>query len=136
MALYETNFPKPQRGWKNDLAFSLSPRVKKECKPLKRTPIKMIGKKKSLRLKMEGSETDVFDQIWKDRPHTCEICSKFIPEQCSFCFAHILAKGLFPKYRYYEKNIALVCSIACHAAIDKKYQTVLSRVEFEKTLIS
>jgi len=36
------------------------------------------------------------------------------------CFAHILGKGMFPKLKLYENNIAIVCSIKCHKELDRR----------------
>lgn len=120
---------------------------KKVPKPLKRTPLKprtkpiaQIGKKRKERIENEGSEVDVFLDIWNTRPHWCEHCGEIIkkakepfrwienakgenvqklirPE----CFAHKLAKGLYPAHRLKPDNIALVCSRDCHKGIDVEY---------------
>jgi len=37
-----------------------------------------------------------------------------------WCFAHRLAKFMYPDYRLMIENIALVCSIECHAKVDKR----------------
>lgn len=131
MPLYECFHKKPEKNWKKDLALSLPLRQKKKPKRLS-----MCGARKRIRIQKEGSETDFFKRIWQSRPHICEICGKQIIEAHSYCFAHNLAKGLFPNYRLYEKNITLVCSIRCHLAVDKKYQSIESRTEFEKFLNS
>lgn len=64
-------------------------------------------------------EKELFKRISKTRCR-CEICKKNIKTFKTRCFAHILAKGQYAKYRLYENNIAVVCSIACHQEVDKR----------------
>jgi len=71
-----------------------------------------IGKKKNT------GEKNVFEEIRNERPHYCTICNKYITEAQARCFAHLLAKGMYPKYRLNKDNIALVCWPDCHKAID------------------
>lgn len=55
------------------------------------------------------------------------------------CFAHILAKGMYEKFRYLPENIAIVCSTTCHHSIDEQYTDGGVRKELEDkfdTLIS
>ena len=71
-----------------------------------------IGKKKNT------GEKNVFKEIRNERPHYCTICNKYITEAQARCFAHLLAKGMYPKYRLNKDNIALVCSVFCHLYLD------------------
>jgi predicted nucleic acid-binding Zn ribbon protein len=57
-------------------------------------------------------------EIREKRPHICIICSKGIFEAEAVCFAHVLDKGMYPKYRAYTSNIVLVCSHKCHHELD------------------
>lgn len=86
---------------------------------MKRTPIKKISYKRKKRLLLY-SEKDLFMTVWNNRLHNCAICSASIREPQSRCFAHILPKGTYPKYRLYDNNILLVCSIECHAEVDRR----------------
>jgi hypothetical protein len=63
-------------------------------------------------------EKYIFEQIRNTRKPICCVCSKYIHEPQARCFAHLLAKGMYPQYRLYDANIALVCSPECHHIID------------------
>jgi len=89
---------------------------------LKRSKIRAIWTRKKRRLAEFGGENTMFLEIWNDRPHICEECRWKIPEMQTFCFAHKLSKWVFPEFRMIPENIALVCSISCHAKVDKRYQ--------------
>lgn len=137
------------------------PKPKKELKrtPLKppKKPIAKIGKKRKERILSDWSETDMNRDIWNTRPHWCEQCGEVIegakepfrwtenakgekvqklirPE----CFAHKLAKGMYPKHRLNPENIALVCSRDCHHLIDQEYSNLEIRrlLDEELSLIS
>jgi hypothetical protein len=71
-----------------------------------------------VRKRKPTGEKILFQDIRNSRPHYCAICSKYISEAKSRCFAHLLAKGMYPKYRLHKENIAIVCNIDCHKAID------------------
>lgn len=64
-------------------------------------------------------QKDVFEEIWNERNHHCEICLRYIQEPKTFCFAHILSKWRYPEYKFLKQNIALVCSIECHEEMDR-----------------
>lgn len=85
-------------------------------------PIAQIGKRTKERIALHGTESALHDAIWESRVHSCEICGKHIVERQILCFAHRLAKGQYKKYRYMDQNIALVCSISHHEAVDRLYQ--------------
>lgn len=98
---------------------------KVEKKPLKRTPVRKVGKKKTTRIKEWGSEVALFHAIWQSRAdkaglNWCEVCGCVIDSPKTWSFAHRLSKGRYPEYRLYEKNIALVCSIDCHHELDRQ----------------
>ena len=152
--------PMPKWNWKSELAFWMKSSEKKQPKPIKRThlphPTKLIakmGKKRIERIKNEWSETDMNRKIWNERPHFCEQCwiiiewaqepfrwiidSKWEKVQKLIrpeCFAHVLAKWMYPKHRLNPKNIKMVCGKVCHGIIDKIYSDISKRNEFEKTL--
>lgn len=71
-----------------------------------------IGKRRNT------GEKEVFEEIRNERPHICTICKKYITEAQARCFAHLLAKGMYPKYRLNKHNIAVVCWPDCHKAVD------------------
>lgn len=88
---YAGGFPKtskkPEKGWKSSLAFGVSISTKKD-----RKPIATVGKRTKERVKVNGTESDLFKHIWNTRPHFCEICSDPIPEPKPECFSHRLSK--------------------------------------------
>lgn len=99
--------------------------LKRSQKPLKRTPLAPIWKKKKERLKNEWSEVDVFLDVWNTREHICEVCWKEVKHAFMNwrlvkpqCFPHKLSKWRYPEYRYNIKNISICCSIACHNELD------------------
>lgn len=107
--------------------------LKRSQKPLKKTPLAPIWKKKKERLKNEWSEVDVFRERWETGDQCCEIClrmwktreearvkkafmnGKLIKPQC---FPHILSKNLYPRFRLLLENIWLVCWIEHHDEFD------------------
>lgn len=56
------------------------------------------------------------------------------------CFAHILAKWMYPSFRLLKDNLQLVCSIDCHSRCDEMHLDLWVRREleekFNKILIS
>lgn len=139
---------------KSKLAFPKPPpKEKKKPKPLKRTPlppptkpIAQIWKKKRERIDNGWSETEVFKKIWNSRLHCCEKCwvvmewaleafrwiedakgemvQKLIRPEC---FAHLLAKKMYPLHRLDPRNIRLVCSKDCHKLTDEEYNDLEKR---------
>ena len=64
------------------------------------------------------SQKELFKDVWQTRKRFCYVCKKFlghIPK--TFYFAHILSKGAYPRYKFYKKNIALLCR-DCHYKYD------------------
>lgn len=113
--------------------------LKRSTVPLRKTPLAPIGKKKKERLKNQWSEVDVFRDIWNERPHFCEICwievkNAFMNERLvkPQCFAHILAKWMYPKFRMMKENIMQVCSINCHTQCDEMHLDLWVRKELEE----
>jgi hypothetical protein len=51
------------------------------------------------------AELLLFQKIFKERPHFCEVTGKPIIAFDIRCFSHVLTKGAYPKFRLYEKNI-------------------------------
>lgn len=51
------------------------------------------------------------------------------------CFAHILPKGMYPRFRLLPDNIALVHDFECHKLIDQEYNDLEKRRNFESVLI-
>lgn len=60
-----------------------------------------------------NSQTELFNWIEENRPPISEVSGKPIVNLESgykrhWCFAHILGKGAYPKFKLYYKNILLV----------------------------
>ena len=107
---------------------------------IKKTPVKLIWKKRAERIKKDWSEMKVFIEIWKDRIHICDNCWKSIKFFHSSCFAHKLNKRDNPKLRYDKNNIALVHGIFeikneetwltydCHKEYDLKLKEIIKKL--------
>jgi|TARA_R100000329_G_scaffold114770_1_gene94282 5-methylcytosine-specific restriction endonuclease McrA len=64
------------------------------------------------------SQKELFKNVWQKRKHFCQVCKRFlghIPK--TFFFAHILSKGAYPRYKFLEENIILLCR-DCHYKYD------------------
>ena len=79
------------------------------------------------------SEKQLFEFIWNNREHKCEICWKYVIQPIFWCFAHKLAKWIYPQFKLIKENIALVCWLDCHKKIDSLYSKT-KRVEFYEYL--
>lgn len=109
---YAGRFPKtskkPEKGWKSSLAFGVSTSIKKDKKP-----IATIGKRTKERVKVNGTESDLFKHIWNTRPHFCEECGKSLQIPRPHNFDHVIAKSRDSSARYDPNNIRLLC-YSCH----------------------
>ena len=92
----------------------------KQANTVTKSKIKKTERQKVVTIKKRKNtgEKEVFEEIRNERPHYCTICSKYITEAQARCFAHLLAKGMYPKYRLNKNNIAFVCSVFCHLYLD------------------
>lgn len=61
----------------------------------------------------------MLNEVRKKRLHKCGLCNRDIKSPEPYVFAHILSKGMYPKYRYNSNNVMLVCSIEHHGLLDK-----------------
>lgn len=69
--------------------------------------------KKPISRKPTG-ERELFIEIWKERPHYCNNCCRWLGnEPKAHFFSHIKSKGAYPELRLVKKNIELLC-IDCH----------------------
>lgn len=66
-------------------------------------------------------QKELFMEIWNTRPHVCSVCTKYIWEPFSYCFAHWLSKWVHPEHKFNPDNIFLVCSIECHKKLDSYF---------------
>lgn len=53
-------------------------------------------------------ELALFNEIWKERPHVCQVTGQVIHTLDIRCFSHILAKGAYPRFRLLKENIWIV----------------------------
>lgn len=86
--------------------------VKLNCKTFRPDP-KPEGKKKEkkpYRYKRKATgEKEVFDIIWKERPHASQISGTKIKEPKPINFLHVLpkAQNKYPKFKLLKQNIVL-----------------------------
>jgi len=78
----------------------------------------------------------LYRQIWKNRPHLCQVCGYPISKPVSHVFSHVYSKGAHPSLKYEPKNIELWCStliredgIGCHEAWHQKPNIFWKRAE-------
>jgi len=116
-------------------------------KKLAKTKINAVSDKKKQRLEVQWWELDMFyrkidqeiQEKWEIRCQNPKCNRKLQKEQLNqTSFAHILSKGMYPQYRYFLNNIAIVCpSIAmdsCHTKIDSLVSW--NKLEIEKEIIN
>lgn len=109
--------------------------------PQSKAPPKKIWKKTVKRIKENWSESKMFEEIKEERfwfiwYGVSDLSWKTIlfDDIWNFCFAHILAKWKYSKYRYYKNNIAFVVSIEEHDEIDKIFRDEIIRKQVEELL--
>lgn len=66
-----------------------------------------------------SGQRGLFERIWNERPHLCEVCGKQIAEATASNFSHILPKGMYPEYKLDPRNVELWCE-KCHAVWHEK----------------
>lgn len=58
------------------------------------------------------TQKEMFNYIWETRPHFSEVSGKKLLPKGDFkwhwCFAHILPKGSYPKWKFSSDNIMLM----------------------------
>ncbi len=83
------------------------------------------------------SQIDIFEQIWKERPHKCFVCDRPIYDATASNFAHVLskAKNKYPKFKLNPRNIVLLCHDSEHSHhfdYDNKPHSDLKGIEWNK----
>jgi 5-methylcytosine-specific restriction endonuclease McrA len=58
-------------------------------------------------------EKALFEEVWNERPHTCEKCGEKLLEFNVWYFHHIKSKGAHPELRLDKNNIMIICA-KCH----------------------
>ena len=90
-------------------------------------PSKLISKRRK-----PTGEKALFEAIWASRPHICQVSGEHLGDEPRVhFFSHILPKGLFSKFRLYEKNIWL-CSMEVHHLWETKAPSDLPPMFKEK----
>lgn len=63
----------------------------------------------SMKPKKKTGEVELFEIIWKKRPHISFVSRTFLGQDAkAWFFAHVLPKGKYPEFRLLEKNIILL----------------------------
>lgn len=55
-----------------------------------------------------GKMLDLFKEIWEEREHVSYISSDVGLYFNPWCFAHVLSKGAYPRYKFKKENIVLL----------------------------
>ena len=79
-------------------------------------PEKKVKEKKGLSYKRKPTgEKEIFEQIYAERPHVCQVCGCGLGEVGPSNFPHVLPKGQnkYPKMKLDKQNILLSCP-DCH----------------------
>ncbi len=85
-------------------------------------PEKIVKKKTPYKyVKKPTGEKAVFESIWKERPHACQVCGVVITDCTPTNFAHVLpkAQNKYPKFKLNKQNILIACPL-CHHNWDVK----------------
>lgn len=82
-------------------------------KELKDSKKKAEGKYKAPKqyVKKKTGELEIFQEIWSERPHICQVSGDPIPYFDINCFSHVVMKSLSKKLRLDKENIWLVLPI-------------------------
>lgn len=59
-------------------------------------------------LKKATGERELFKSVWENRAHVSELSGHKLGEPVVSMFAHLLPKGLYPRFRLREDNIILL----------------------------
>lgn len=94
-------------------------------------PVKVFKEKKVYKFKKEPTgEKQVFELIWKERPHKSQISGEAIKEGGAENFLHVLpkAQNKYPEFKLLKQNIVLgtaeehdIWDKARHKAVGKKW---------------
>lgn len=87
---------------------------------------KLKAKSKAVSKRKTG-EREMFLRIWKQRPHYCVNCGKWLGEEPhAIYFSHRKAKGVSESDKLNPDNIDLLCG-DCHFARDHQGQSVYEK---------
>ena len=131
---WEINEYQMQKYCKECYYREVKPKQNRKYYELKRTPVNKIWKRTKERIKKDWTETQMFEKIYNKRKH-CELCWTYVMYPAPWCFAHILAKGMYPHLRYFENNIAFVCWEKCHRDMDSIIAWN-NKIEIEAKIVS
>lgn len=124
--------------------------LKPSTTPIRKTPLAKVGARKKARISAHGAESAFYLNIWiaaggmQEKIFCACGCWEQVKDPFIWneekeewklvkpqCFAHILAKGLYEKFRYLACNIDFVATIKCHHKNDEKYTDLVVRKELE-----
>ena len=103
--------------------------LKKNSKPLKKSYLSKKPTEKALLAKEKKKEytieqTKMFLDIWKNNPHNCQSCDKYLGEEpLSLYFDHLIEKSQRKDIALCKWNIYICCS-DCHSAKTNGYPTL------------
>lgn len=90
-------------------------------------PINRVSDKGRLQIM---SDTAFYNEIWNERPHSCEECGCNLGEHWErYMFSHLITKGAHPDLRHDKRNISLSC-MPCHSRWetgDRKNMRIFTR---------
>ena len=114
---------------KTPLGRGKKPLTPKGAKPLERllgeglvfraSAFKAKAKPMKKRRNLSG-EKALFQRLWDERPHRCEVCHDPIQEAMAGNFSHLLPKNAYPDYRLDERNV-IIMDMKCHNLWHQKY---------------
>lgn len=67
------------------------------------------GKITLKKVKAKKGQSDVFFEIWNERPHICAECGRPLSQALPSVFSHYLPKGKYPNLKLCKQNIDLLC---------------------------
>lgn len=94
------------RNAQSDYCFAHKPRI-----PIKKTKIRLgTGSYKQAKIRDEyNALCDVFNLVWKERPHKSEVSGTYLGAELSTVYLHhILPKGKYPQAAVDKENIILL----------------------------
>ena len=60
-------------------------------------------------VRKKTGELQLFQEIWEERKHACQVCGEPLPAFDIWNFAHVLGKKAYQKFRLEKANIILMC---------------------------
>jgi hypothetical protein len=83
-------------------------------------PSKKVKKIWKPKPRKSTGERELFASVWASCDKRCEICGEYIYQPAPWSFAHRAPKGTYPEYKLVPTNLSIVCSLECHASVDRQ----------------